>query len=109
MGAPRCHRSALRGAAVLFGMRLARLGRVVSGMSGVPMGDLCVMRRLFVVASRVVLGGFLVMLRRSLVMRSRTRVVVCRLWCGSHVVLLDICPRNTRAVLYDAREAVPLG
>ena len=54
--------------AVVLGVMTARLGMVFFGVAGMAVGAVGVMRRLFVMAGLMVLGGFAVMLSRVLVM-----------------------------------------
>jgi hypothetical protein len=54
--------------AVMFGMIAAGFDVVMFGVAGVTVGAVGVMRRFFVIASFVMLGGFTVMLGRMLVM-----------------------------------------
>ena len=84
---PRCTRrwfSALgTSTSVLIGMGLACFGGVMRRMRGMPVRDLRVMRRLFVVSGSLVLCCFLVMLCRRLVVRRRTAMVIGGLVCCS--------------------------
>jgi hypothetical protein len=54
--------------AVMFGVMAAGLIMVMFGVAGVTMGAVRMVRRFFVIASFMVLGGFTVMLGRVLVM-----------------------------------------
>ena len=53
---------------VMLGVMTARLGMMFFGVAGVTMRGVGVVRRLFVMAGFVVLGGFTVMLGGMLVM-----------------------------------------
>ena len=64
--------------AVMGGVVAARLGVVMFGVAGVTMRGVGVVRRLFVIAGFVMLGGFAVMFCRMLVM------------LGGLVVMLDV-------------------
>jgi hypothetical protein len=57
--------------AVLLGVMAARLDMMMFGVAGVPVRGMGMMRRLFVIAGFVVLGGFAVMPGRVLVMFGR--------------------------------------
>ena len=65
--------------AVMGGVVTARLGVVMFGVAGMTVRGMGVVRRLFVIAGFVMLGGFAVMLRRVLVV------------FGGLVVVLDAC------------------
>jgi hypothetical protein len=54
--------------AVMFGVMTAGLIMVMFGMAGVTMRAVGMVRRFFMIASFVILGGFTVMLGRMLVM-----------------------------------------
>jgi hypothetical protein len=56
--------------AVMLGVMAARLGMVFFGVAGMAMGAVGVMRRLFVIAGFVMLGGLAMMLRRMFMMFS---------------------------------------
>jgi hypothetical protein len=64
--------------AVMGGVVAARLGVVMFGVAGVTMRGVGVVRRLFVIAGFVMLGGFAVMFCSMLVM------------LGGLVVMLDV-------------------
>jgi hypothetical protein len=57
--------------AVVLGVITARLGMVFFGMAGMAMGAVGVVRRFFVIAGLMVLGGLAVMPRRMLVVFGR--------------------------------------
>jgi hypothetical protein len=61
-------RLAISGLAVVLGVMAARLDMVMFGVAGMPVRAMGMMRRLFVIAGFMVLGGFAVMLGRVLVM-----------------------------------------
>ena len=61
---------------MFFEVCLGGLGAVVHGMMSVALGDLGVMGRLFVMPSRMMLGRFMVVLRRLLVMLGRFAVML---------------------------------
>jgi hypothetical protein len=54
--------------AVVLGVMTARLGMMFFGVAGMAVGAVSVVRRFFVIAGLVVLGGFTVMLGGMLVM-----------------------------------------
>ena len=54
----------------MLGVMAARLGMVFFGVAGMAMGAVGVMRRLFVIADFVMLGGLAMMLRRMFMMFS---------------------------------------
>lgn len=58
----------LSGLAVMLGVMAARLDMMVFGVAGMPVRGMGMMRRLFVIAGFMVLGGFAVMPGRVLVM-----------------------------------------
>ena len=64
--------------AVVLGVMTARLGMVLFGVAGMAVGAVSVVRRLFVIAGLVMLGGLAVMFCRMLVM------------LGGLVMMLDV-------------------
>jgi hypothetical protein len=64
---------------VMLGVMTAGFDMMVFGMAGMAMGAVGVMRRLFVIAGFMMLGGFAVMLRRMFVV------------FGGLVMMLDAC------------------
>jgi hypothetical protein len=56
--------------AVVLGVMAARLDMVMFGVAGMPVRGMGMMRRLFVIAGFMVLGGFTVMLGRVFMMLS---------------------------------------
>jgi hypothetical protein len=64
---------------VMLGVVTAGFGVMLFGMAGVAVGGVGVVRRLFVIAGVMMLGGFAMMLRRMLVM------------FGGLVMVLDAC------------------
>jgi hypothetical protein len=61
-------RLAISRLAVVLGVMAARLDMVMFGVAGMPVRAMGMMRRLFVIAGFMVLGGFAVMFGRVLVM-----------------------------------------
>jgi hypothetical protein len=72
--------------AVMSGVVAARLDVVMFGMAGMAVGGVGVVRRLFVIAGFVMLGGFTVMLRGMLVMLGGL-VVMIGVGVFAHVAL----------------------
>jgi hypothetical protein len=64
---------------VLFGVLLGGMLLVLDGMQMMTLRDLGMMRRLFIIASFVMLGGFAMMLGRVLMMRRGVLVVLMNL------------------------------
>jgi hypothetical protein len=62
--------------AVVLGVMPAGLGVVMLGMAGMAIGGVSVVRRLFMIAGLVVLGGFAVMAGRVLVMLGCLMVMI---------------------------------
>ena len=60
----------------MFGVMTAGFGVVMFGVAGVAMCAVGVMRRLFVIAGFMMLGGFAMVLRSMLVMFGRLVVVL---------------------------------
>ena len=69
---------------MVLGVVLARLGAVVRGVLGMPMGAVRVVGGLLVMSALVVLGGLTVMLRGVLVMLGSLVVVIGTLMLVGH-------------------------
>jgi hypothetical protein len=77
--------------AVMFGVQLARLGRVMIGVGRMAGGDVGMMASGFRIAGFVVRGGFAVMLSRFLVVVGSLAVVfVCVMGRGHGNILLGL-------------------
>jgi hypothetical protein len=73
---------------VVLGMMLRRCMTMLDSMNAVPVSQVRVMSCLLVIARLIMLSGFLVVMRRMLVMRGRTFVTFGAFMRSAHCHLL---------------------